>query len=466
MNDEHSNDPKDAKPGGQPQRFAGAIEIDTDSHEDPDHTLELALTMDEDSRIMGAYRLATTQGRRINIPRPLALKLGAHLEKAELFTDAARVYRQAAEQDLASHDSAEAIFRAACLLLGPAYKAEPGADLLLYLVSNYPDHALAVQAERIFELHQAQNKAGLQEALDQVGVFPRPPESVQTAYEKEMSRPPPDGRYAALRYKLAPLIESSGYKTASRIFKVVGLIVCGVFIYAWFMHDSLRSVDYIDPSLKLPPIQTPIENVEPIRLVHDGNSLKLTPLFDYEISGLIVSKDDYSMFGLSRGNLFMQDLCMIWGGNVRRGVHRNPGVSFEHAGNVCYAKWTCQANVRGNELSNSHIIVVDDQLRDAFDDLNRGDQIRIKGQLVDVMTQPTQKDLSFSQPAPQKLKTSTTRSDKGRGACEIILARELEVLIAGSPISQLLYQISFWLMILFGAALLARFFLLPVGRNR
>jgi hypothetical protein len=466
MDDEHNNNPKDDKPATQPQRFAGAIEIDTDSHEDPDHTLELALTMDEDSRILGAYRLATVQGRRINIPRPLALKLAEHLEKAEMFTDAARVYRQAAEQDLASADSADAIFRAACLLLGPAFKAEPGADLLLYLVSNYPDHALAVKAEQIFELHQAGNEAALQKVLDEVGVFPRPPERIQEAYELINARPPPEGRYAALRYKLAPIMESAGYKTASRIFKVLGLVVLGVFIYAWLMHDNLRSVEYIDPALKLPPIQTPIENAEPIRLVQDGNSLKLTPLFDYEISGLIVSIDDYTMFGLSRGNLFMQDLCMIWGGNVRRGVHRNPGVTFEHAGNVCYAKWTCQANVRGSELSNSHILVVDDDLRDAFDDLARGDQIRIKGQLVDVLAQPVDQELSHRRAGPQKLKTSTKRTDKGRGACEIILARELEVLIAGSPTTHLLYKISFWLLILFGAGLLARFFLLPVGRNK
>ena len=129
---------------------------------------------------------------------------------------------------------------------------------------------------------------------------------------------------------------------------------------------------------------------------------------------------------------------------------------------MCYAQWKDPYRIVGNELSNNHILTTDEDLLSAFADLDRGDQIRISGQLVDVQLAPLN---GWDGHRAGLLKTSTSRSDGGYGACEIIRASKLEVLARGNHLSRLLYRVSFWLLIFMLAVLVARLVLLPVGRQ-
>jgi hypothetical protein len=441
---------------------SGGLELDDAAHDDPDRALQEALDQDQNDRILGAYRLATVQDRVPELSQAQALKLARHLEDKEMFLDAARLYRRGAEMDTKHPEAVEALFRCACLLLGPARRPEPGADLLLYLTGNFPGHRLAPKAEEIFELHQAEDREGLNRALQEAGVNP-PEEAIRPPVLKaQKPLPETHTRFAEMRHRLAPLIRTDGYRKWSRIFVIVYLGVLAIFVGGWIMHDSLILIDDIAPEALEPPRQEPVEEGKSRWMENDGYRVNLTPRYDYTISGLIVSKDDYKMSGLSRGNLYMTDLCIIWGTNLARGVHRQPSTSFFHRRNTCYSKIKRPYFIKGDELSNNHLFMTDEKLLDQVDALERGDQIRIEGQLVDVLYQPASSGVGTR---PQKLSSSTTRTDKGNGACEIIYVTKLDVLDTGNFFFDLLYGISFWLLLILSLVLAARLVLLPVGRE-
>ncbi len=437
------------QPVPETSRFEGGLDLDPSAHDNPTQSLEIALNTDDWDRALGAYRLLATGGVTIDLPLALAGKLGGVLEGAEMPLDAARVYREGAEKDLANPEAAALLFRAACLLLGPAYKPEPGADLLLFVTANFPRHHLATSAEQLFEMVQASDGQGVADFLAEQGIehpdFPRS----ATVNDSEVPRPNRILGWAA----------SERYPKLARIFQVVFWLNLVGFVIAWHQHDSLKNIDQIHPALRKAPRQRLAKKTKPLTLTHDGKDLLIKPKFDYVISGLVVSKDDYRTLGLSRGNLFMMDICLIWGSNALRRVHQK-SASFEHHGNVCYSSWQGRDRVRNSELSNNHVLLTSDDLKDAFEDLERGDQIRIKGRLIDVLARPKN-----SAARPVELKTSTTRTDKGMGACEIIHVTELQLLARGNAIFDIWYRASFLLLVLQCLVLLTRFFLLPVGRK-
>ncbi len=450
---------EDQKRGG---RFEGAIELDESLLDDPALALEDGLRNADRERILGAYRLLVNAQKVPELSAEHSRVLAATLEDAEMYLDAARVYRRGAEANLDDPKTPDSLFRAACLLLGPALRPEPGTDMLMYLVGNFPDDRLVPQAERILQLQESGDRQGVQRELTELGIYRRPEEPSASTREEAGQRPLPAGGYEDLRHRLAPIVETSGYRKAAAIYKIAFLALTAVFVVCYFTRDSLSGIDDIDPSLLQAPTQKEASNADPVTIEHDDYRLTLIPRYDYVLSGLIVSKDDYSMFGLSRGNVFMEDLCMIWGANVSSRVYQKSGVSFEHHGNVCYAQWKGPYSIIGNELSNNHILTTDENLLSAFDDLERGDQVRISGQLVDVQMTPLNNRGALR---AGLLKTSTSRDDGGYGACEIIRASKLEVLSRGNGLSRLLYSLSFWLLVFMLLVLVARLVLLPVGRQ-
>ncbi|HUU03182.1 MAG TPA: hypothetical protein VM425_17245 [Myxococcota bacterium] len=444
------------------QRFEGAIELDESLLDDPGLALEAALRDSDRERILGAYRLLANAQKVPDLSPDRARILAATLEDAEMYLDAARVYRRGAEADLADPQAPESLFRAACLLLGPALRPEPGADMLMYLVGNFPDNDLRPRAEHILELREGGDTQNLRRELEDLGVYRQPADLPVSPLETVGQPPLPASGYEDLRQRLAPVVATPGYRKAAIVFKAIFLTLAAVFAVCYFTRDSLANIDDIDPSLLQAPLQKEVSDASPVTIEHDDYRLTLIPKYDYVITGLIVSKDDYRMLGLSRGNIFMEDLCVIWGNNVKSRVYQKDGVSFEHHGNVCYAQWKDPYRVAGNELSNNHILTADEKLLSAFEDLERGDQIHISGQLVDVRLTPLH---GRGERRAGLLKTSTSRNDGGYGACEIIRASKLEVLARGNPLSRLLYRVSFWLLIFMLAVLVARLVLLPVGRQ-
>lgn len=191
----------------------------------------------------------------------------------------------------------------------------------------------------------------------------------------------------------------------------------------------LPSPGLIDGSLLADPVQTSVDAAPPFEVERKGVLYLVTPVFGYEIRGLVVSEHDSRAFtDLSherwKDNLNVKDVCLVWGRNVATGVFRK--MKFRNRDFTCYYYYPDSATgslFAENCLSNNHLLAGDDRMARKVRMVRRGDQIRVRGWLA-----------SYERPGtPFRRGTSTTREDRGNGACETVYVTEFEVLRPGNP---------------------------------
>ncbi len=447
------------------------LDVDALAHDNPVEAMRIGLECDDRQRVLGAYRLLQASGREPGLPYTQTVKLAGFLEQAGMYLEAARTYRRAAEIDLKNPDSPHLMFRCAGLLLGPTARVQPAIGMLRYLVESYPDHRVTPHARSLLKQIENQDTAGLIErfvlAVQELG--------------GEVDWQQPLRGASAVSTFHAGFKDDSGLRggmgrqsfdprttwllgIVKRLYVVflVLLLIYGVTI---FTRNRYRSIEQIDPALWRSPLQTKIKQKN-VRLTYEGHHYNLVPRFDYEINGLVVSRDDYTLMGLSRGNLFHLDLCMIFGNNVKSRAYRHSGLSFVHHGNVCYATSRGGVPFDFKSLSNTHLLAANEELRDRLEEVEVGDQVRLKGWLVDVSAVPVKSPGSFI-PSAIRLKTSTTRTDTGLGACEILYLRGIEILAEGNVLSRRINAISFGLLLVLALIFILRLIFLPLGyKNR
>lgn len=185
----------------------------------------------------------------------------------------------------------------------------------------------------------------------------------------------------------------------------------------------------IDGSLLADPVQSAEGVAPPFEIERKGVLYLVTPVFGYEIRGLVVSEHDSRAFtDLSherwKDNLNVKDVCVVWGRNVATGVYRK--MTFRNRDFTCYYSYPDSATgglFTENCLSNNHLLAGDDRTARKVRMVRRGDQIRVRGWLA-----------SYERPGtPFRRGTSTTRDDRGNGACETVYVTEFEVLRPGNP---------------------------------
>ncbi len=228
------------------------------------------------------------------------------------------------------------------------------------------------------------------------------------------------------------------------------LILLITMAITFFTRNNHRSVENPLSVLFDEPQQTKIEQAENIKFEKDGFSYDLEPLYEYEINGLVVNRFDYTWFSLTRtDNVFPIDLCMTWGNNIKNGTYRDRSVDFRQNGRWCFANWGPDINFDFDEVSNNHLVIDDKQIEKLAFSINEGDQIRIKGKLVNVEAENVDGESQKYEPTLSSWRSSTNRDDSGGGACEVIYVEELEILQKGNFISFWLFKISFWGLIIF-----------------
>jgi len=217
----------------------------------------------------------------------------------------------------------------------------------------------------------------------------------------------------------------------------VGLLL--VFIFTFFSRNNVRSVNEVVSAIIEEPLQSRIYNHDTIEFVKNGYAYSLTPLFDYEINGLLVSKVNYNLFSTDKfERLFPFDVCLIWGSNVARGLYRDTRVRFSQDCRWCWADWYGNVNFNLNELSNNHLLVDNNKVLKLLKLMVRGDQIKIKGKLVNIQAKLA------NNPGPYDItwNSSLSRQDTGAGACELIYVEQAEILKKANVISRTLFRFS------------------------
>lgn len=228
----------------------------------------------------------------------------------------------------------------------------------------------------------------------------------------------------------------------SKINKYLFLTFIVVFCITFFTRNNFKNVSKILPEVLSEPIQENISDKKLIKFNKDGYAYELTPLYYYVINGLLVSKKDYRLFSIRKtDSVFPFDLCLIWGNNIKEGIYKDKTIKFSQDCRFCYVEW--HGNVRFNfkEISNNHLLINNNGLVRKLKVLSVGDQVRIKGQLVNaranILGKPGQLD-----PQWMTWNTSITRDDAGAGACEVIFVEDIEIIKKANVISFYLFRIS------------------------
>lgn len=94
-------------------------------------------------------------------------------------------------------------------------------------------------------------------------------------------------------------------------------------------------------------------------------------------------------------------------------------------------KWKQGKALNMSEISNNHLITASSVIRDQINSIRKGDQIRIRGMLVNY--RPAD--------AVQSRISSMSRADKGDGACEIILVDQVDFIKPAKRLWYTLYEV-------------------------
>ncbi len=229
------------------------------------------------------------------------------------------------------------------------------------------------------------------------------------------------------------------------------------FIYAHFAKDKYPDSSLIDQQLYYEPTQSPT-SLQPFNILKNNVTYEITPKYEYDLYGMVVSyhhSNDITDYSHDewKDYINIKDICVLWGPNLENNIYKL--IEFS-SGN-----WTCffQTKDRNtwetfdlNAISNNHILADNKEIAKIIMSVRRGDQVHISGYLVD-----------YSNSKGGKRKTSTTRSDMGQGACEIVYVTDFDILKRGNALLNHLYIISKYLSLLFLAAYL--FFVLYSARK-
>ncbi len=237
------------------------------------------------------------------------------------------------------------------------------------------------------------------------------------------------------------------------LFQILFAASALLLVASYFQKDKLPDSAEMLEQLKFDPVQSEM-NAAPFDIQKKDVTFTVTPLFAYELSGLVVSyhhSDDLSDFSHKKwgDSLNIEDLCVIWGPNVEGNLYKK--INFS-SGN-----WTCFYQTRDQEtwenfkpefFSNNHLLTDNPALASKILSARKGDQIRLMGYLV-----------NYTHNKGFFRNTSTTRKDTGQGACEIIFVTDFQILKRANMLWRMIFTASkiltpAFLILLFAAFML------------
>lgn len=228
--------------------------------------------------------------------------------------------------------------------------------------------------------------------------------------------------------------------------KILFIIFFAGLIISFFFKDNYRLIKNIEPALLGQPKQTQTDS-KPITFTKDDYNYELKPMANYEINALVVHKMDYRLFSTNKtDSVFPVDLCLLWGANLKNNLYQDKTLKFSQDMRICSATWKNNINFVNNDASNNHLIASDENVLKEIDKIETGDQVKIVGKLVNVDA----KKIAAASDEAQGIKwqTSTTRTDSGAGACEVIYVQSVEILALGNPLWRLAFTISLYGLII------------------
>ena len=224
----------------------------------------------------------------------------------------------------------------------------------------------------------------------------------------------------------------------TRYVRIAFFFFLALFILSYLKKNALPAAADILPDMRQAPNQTPIEH-GPIIIHKEGKRYTISPLYGYSLRGLVVSSHDSASwldFSHARwgDKLNVRDLCVLWGDNVADALYDK--FSFSSGDFTCFIH-TDDSNAwrafKEDQISNNHLLAGSEEIARAIAHAEPGDQIAFKGFLA-----------TYAHEGGFSRGTSTTRLDKGNGACETVFVTHFKLLHKGNKVWHGLYRLSGW----------------------
>ena len=223
------------------------------------------------------------------------------------------------------------------------------------------------------------------------------------------------------------------------------LLVISFFllILSFTKRNEFTPTLQLHPELHQEPKQTPTSQAD-FTTTYNEELFEIMPKYDYELYGLVVSyrlhdsESGLMLHALSKDHINVADYCVVWGQSADPKILRE----FDFSN----GQFSCQFGTKSSvawqafnkqQLSNNHLLAIDETVRNRIDDISIGDQIYIKGWLS-----------HYKNPAGYERGTSTNRTDTGDGACETIWVDDIRILAHMQNIWRQLMWFSLGLLIL------------------
>jgi hypothetical protein len=200
---------------------------------------------------------------------------------------------------------------------------------------------------------------------------------------------------------------------------------------AWWQKGSLVGPDGVRPELLAMPNQSSTERA-PFAFAYRSRQCLVRPVASYDVWGLVVSHNDIGSVAdiyHDASSVDTKDLCLLWGESLRHPDYLR--ARFHSGPFTCYASWSEPlANLHLDGIGNNHLITDSPAVRRAIDGVRIGDQVRLRGLLVDYQMDDWR---DFWR------RTSTVRDDRD---CEVLFVEDLAVIRRGTPGWYLLWQLA------------------------
>lgn len=204
-----------------------------------------------------------------------------------------------------------------------------------------------------------------------------------------------------------------------------------LFVVSFFSKDSLPPKEEILKQLYREPVQAETDAGSFEKKMGDY-TYTIMPKYSYELYGLVVSYHHSSVFWdmehkESQDFLNNKDIGVVWGSNISTGVYHD----LNFTNNSWSLHWDFKlgtfqekqreimVNFSQNCISNNHVLPANDRIADLIMSVEKGDQIWMKGYLVNYTTGSWQGSWRES---------STSRDDTGSHACEVVYVTDFKIL--------------------------------------
>ncbi|NEV61239.1 hypothetical protein [Thiorhodococcus minor] len=255
--------------------------------------------------------------------------------------------------------------------------------------------------------------------------------------------------------------DSFPYRLVNQLLLLVFLSSLGLAIWSHWKKNQLPPPSVYDLTELQEPRQEPTE-AGPFQVEANNITYNIEPLFDYELDGVVVSLHDSDAFWDIyhfkdwKDFINIRDLCVVWGDNVATGVFRD--MHYKNTTWTCWISTNDPVAYKGfawDQLSNNHVLSHDETIQKAIKSAEIGDQIRFRGKLA-----------RYSHAGGFQRGTSTTRTDRGNGACETIYIEDFQITRKSNTGWRLTYRLSSALATLAFIGLAVLFFVAPYRHRR